>query len=343
MQGATERKNTLPSPEVEQRRSTRRNPPNTSNARERSGLTELDGHRFVCDSNPLAAFLDDPQSRLKRGQSRRGDVGTWVQDDRVTSLSSEQQNQSAKLALLPPRQSQVKLIDIYFHRIHPVLPLVDKDDTLSRFTDGTLSIPLLQSFCLVAAKDRRAAPFLYLGSDETLLPLENFGQQVYKDTLENFPSREERKRVTTIQILALLSLHEWGPYGSEDSSSSLARAIHHAQTIGLHLRRPDLEPGSYLDALCWCLWCLDRWNAAVHGRPVIIHGRDVGQEVADIVPSFEPPFRISLLLARQLNQVIDCYRPMVDGSFDQDVDLSTFEEILGSSNSWDIEPELLGK
>lgn len=343
--GATDRpnQNTLSPLETEQQRVTLQNAPDTLTAGVTVSEKEPEAHRFVCDSNPVAAFLDDPQSRLRKGQGRRGDIGTWVYDDRVTSVSDGQQIKFPVLALLPPKQSQVKLVDIYFHRIHPVLPLVDENDTLSKFTNGTLSIPLLQSICLVASKDRRAAPLLYLGLGRALLPLEKFSHLIYKDILENIPRREERQRITTIQILALLSLHEWGPYGSEDSSSCLARAIHHAQTIGLHLRKPDREPGSSLDALFWCLWCLDRWNAAIHGRPVIIHGRDIGQEVADVVPSFKPPFRISLLLARQLSQVIDCYRPIVDKSFDQDIELSTFEEIIGNSSSWDTNPELLGK
>ncbi|RJE27620.1 hypothetical protein PHISCL_00045 [Aspergillus sclerotialis] len=343
--GASDRQNqnTLSPLEAEQQQVALQNALDTSTARERSPVKEPEAHRFVCDSNPVAAFLDDRQSRLRKGQDRRGDVGTWVHDDRVTSESDGQQNQFPIHALLPPKQNQMKLVDIYFRRIHPVLPLVDEDATLSQFTSGTLSIPLLQSICLVASKDRNAAPLLYLGSGRALLPLEKFSHLIYKNILENIPRREERQRITTIQILALLSLHEWGPYGSEDSSSCLARAIHHAQTIGLHLRKPDREPGSSLDALFWCLWCLDRWNAAIHGRPVIIHGRDIGQEVADVVPSFKPPFRISLPLARQLSQVIDCYRPIVDKSFNQDIELSTFEEIIENSNSWGTNPELLGK
>ena len=315
---------------------------------------ESETRRFACDSNPVVTLLDDPRSRLRKGQTRRGDVGACVDDERITSELNEPQYllaygeknthpSTGDIGLLPPRPDQEALINIYFHRIHPLLPLLDEDDTRSQFTNGALSLPLLQSICLVASKDRRAVPYLRLDSDVALLPREKFCQRIHKDILEHISGGGPKKRVTTIQILALLSLHEWGPNRSEDCSITLAHALHHAQTIGLHLRKPDKMSGSYLQALFWCLWSLDRWNSAIHGRTIIIHDCDIGQRVTDVIHLFKPPFRIWLLLAHQLGQVIRSYRPMVDGSCEPDLDLSTFEEIVGNSNAWDTSPELLGK
>lgn len=299
------------------------------------------------------ALLDDPQSRLLKGQAQKGDVGAWLHDERITShpnalrglhaVAREQRpNLHGNLGLLPPKTSQVALIKIYFCRIHPLLPLLDEDDIFFQYANGSLSLPLLQSICLVAAKDQGAVSFLSLGSDGVLLPVAKFSQQIYKDILSNMPNRDERNRITTIQVLTLLSLHEWGPSGSEDSSLSLVQAIHHAQTIGLHLRRPDCETSLKDKALFWSLWSLDKWNSAINGRPVIIHDCDLGQMVTDVIPLFKPPFRIWLLLADQLGRVIGFFRPMTDGTREQDTDLSTFEEIIETSDSWDIEPELLG-
>lgn len=58
---------------------------------------------------------------------------------------------------------------------------------------------------------------------------------------------------------------------------------------------------------------IDHWNCAIHGRPVIFHERDIGQDVTEIIPSFEPPFRL-WLLAHYLMQVIVSYRPIIDAS-----------------------------
>jgi hypothetical protein len=344
------RQNASPFHEIEQRRSdgTTNSIPNAS---EGAVGEELDARRFACDSNPLVALLDDPQSRLLKGQTQKGDVGAWLHDERIISDPNALRHTAAHrqrphlygdLGLLPPQSSQVALIKIYFCRIHPLLPLLDEDDTLFQFANGTLSLPLLQSICLVAAKEQGAASLLSLGSDGVLLPVTRFSQRIYKDILSNMPSREEGNRITTIQILALLSLHEWGPNGSEDSSLSLAQAIHHAQTIGLHLRRPDSETSLKSRALFWTLWSLDKWNSAINRRPVLIHDCDLGQTATDVLPLFKPPFRSWLLLADQLSRVIGLFRPMVGGTPEQNLDLFTFEEIVETSESWNIGPELLG-
>ncbi|KAE8385745.1 hypothetical protein BDV23DRAFT_164476 [Aspergillus alliaceus] len=306
----------------------------------------LEPHPFVCDTNPVLHLLENPESRLERG---RGEVGAWLPDERITSqprssltfVEKGQSRSTGNVGLLPPKPSQEALVDLYFRRIHPILPLLNEVQTRSEFLDSTISLPLLQSICLIASKDRRAVPFLYLDSDRTLLPLERFGELMYDDIMRSMPRREERKRVLTIQILALISLHEWGPNGSEDCSLNLAQAVHHAQIIGLHLARPGKEWDIHMKSLFWCLWSLDRWSAAVNGRAIILHDCDIGQDVTDIIQVFQPPFRLWLLLAHQLGEVIKSYRPMVRGACDQDLELPTFEEVVERSNAWNVSTEVL--
>lgn len=233
-------------------------------------------------------------------------------------------------------------MEIFFSRIHPLLPLVDEDDIYVQFENGTLPHPLLQAICLVAAKDRSATPFLLLGSGATLLPINKFGQRLYKDILKNMPHRRDGNKLLIIRILALLSLHEWGRHGSEESSLTLTQAIHHAWSIGLHLRRADSETSPTAQALFWCLWSLDKWSSVVEGRPVLIHDCDHGQKVADVLPLFKPAQRIWLLIADQLGRVIRTYRPRLEGAQDQFPDLSLFEEFVETSQAWDTEPLLLG-
>ena len=332
-------------------------PPNVPGLPNNSSLCdrirgELDIPRFLCDTNPLVALQNDtqpPQPRLLRSQSGKGELGAWSSEEGITSRQTESQNvivsqrNDNDSALLPPRQSQAVLMEIFFSRIHPLLPLVDEHDTRHQFENGELSLPLLQSICLVAAKDRSAAPFLFLGSNPTLLPVEKFGQQLYKDAQRNMPNKRDGNRILIIRILAILSLHEWGPQGPEDSSLTLAQAVHHAQSIGLHLRGPNSESSLKAKSLFWCLWSLDKWNSVVDGRPVLIHDYDHGQKVTDVLPLFEPPFRIWLLIADQLGRVISTYRPRTEGTRDQFPDLSLFEEFVETAQAWDIEPHLLGK
>lgn len=315
----------------------------TSKVNESPPDLESRSRRFACDTNPVVTLLDDPDSRLQKGKSLRGNVGGWY-DDRISGESpSDSDLIPNSAALLPPDASQEVLVNIFFSRIHPILPLLDKEDTLERFKNRTLYLPILQAICLVAAKDRHAVPFLRLGSNGELLPLELFSQRLHQATLKNIPSRQNGKRIAVIQILALLALHEWGPSGSEDSSLSLSQAIHHAQTIGLHLRRPDKESDLQLKAIFWTLWSLDRWNSAIHGRPIIIHDCDLGQNVLDIIPIFEPPFRLWLHLANTLTQVIRSYRPVLESNHDSRLEIPTFEELVNTSDAWVASSDVLSK
>lgn len=312
---------------------------------------ELDIPRFLCDTSPLVALQNDPQPpqpRLLRSQSCKGDVGAWSYEEGVTSRQYEPRRidtpqRIERAGLLPPKEYQVALVEIFFSRIHPLLPLVDEEDTRHQFNNDSLPLPLLQAICLVAAKDRSAAPFLFLGSDPTLLRLKEFGPRLQNDIPQNMPNRRDGNRVLIIRILAILSLHEWGPNGSEDASLSLAQAVHHAQSIGLHLRGPDSESSLKAKSLFWCLWSLDKWNSVVDGRPVLIHDYDHGQKVTDVLPLFKPQFRLWLLIADQLGRVISTYRPRLEGARDQVADLYTFEEFVETSEAWDIEPQLLGE
>lgn len=74
----------------------------------------------------------------------------------------------------------------------------------------------------------------------------------------------------------------------------------------------------------------------------MIHDRDMGQKVDDILPLFESPFRTWLSLTDRLGEVIRFYRPIVDGNDEQELDLPSFEELVDSSNAWDTPPDFLG-
>ncbi|KAL3471761.1 hypothetical protein BJX99DRAFT_262978 [Aspergillus californicus] len=332
--------NSSPPPQVNQPRA--QSVPGISNS------DELDTPRFLSYTSPLVALQNNPRApkpRHLRSGSRKGDVGAWSFQAGLTSKQTGQQRSPPfhdfeYSGNLPPKESQVALVEIFFARIHPLLPLIDEGDTRHQFEANFLSLPLLQSICLVAAKDRNAAPFLLLGSDAALLPVEKFGQQLYKDILQNMPRKEDGNRFLIIQILALLSLHEWGPSGSEDSSLTLTQAIHHAWSLGLHLHGPNSESSLKGKALFWCLWSLDKWNSVVDGRPVLFHDYDHGQKVTDALPLFTPPFRVWLLIADELGRVISAYRPRLDDR-DRFAELPLFEEFVETAQAWDTEPQLL--
>jgi hypothetical protein len=310
---------------------------------------EQESRRFACDSNPIATLMERNESRLQKGRSQKGDVGAWLSAEENPIDQGETPSSSSQTGLgtyahpdwLPSKDCQEALIDIYFRRIHPLLPLLDEGKARTQHRAGSLPPRLLQVICLVAAKDRGAAPFLCLGLHSKPLPLEKFSNILYIDAMRNISRWVERK-VLAIQILALLSLHKWGSTGSEDCSLNLAQAIQHAQTMGLHLLGPDKHASTSSRGLFWCLWSLDRWNAAMNGRSLMIHDGYRSQGVDDVVSTFQSPFRVWLRIADKLGEVIHLYRPIMKGVDQNEVDLPSFEDIVEHCEAWDMSPDLLG-
>lgn len=310
---------------------------------------DQESRRFACDSHPVATLMEQNESRLKEGRSQKGDVGAWLGAEENSIDQSETPDSSSQTALethvhpdwLPPKDCEEALVDIYFRRIHPLLPLLDEDSVRNQHRAGNLPLRLVQVICLIAAKDQGAVPFLCLGPNSNPLPLEKFSSILYTDAMQKI-SRRAEKKVLAIQILALLSLHEWGSTGSEDCSLNLAQAIHHAHTTGLHLLRLDQHSGTSSRGLFWCLWSLDRWNAAMNGRPLMIHDGDMSQGVDDVISTFQSPFRVWLRIADKLGEVIHFYRPIMKIGVDQsELDLPSFEDIVEHCEAWDMPPDLL--
>ncbi|CAI7590855.1 unnamed protein product [Penicillium glandicola] len=309
---------------------------------------DQESRRFACDSNPIATLMEQNESRLLGGRSKKGDVGAWLcaeensidQGDSPGSPSQTAPGTHVHPDRLPSKDCQQALVDIYFRRVHPLLPLLDEDQVRTQHIAGKLSPRLVQVICLVAAKDRNAVPFLCLGPHSKAVPLDKFSNILYSDAIQNI-SRRAEKKVLAIQILALLSLHEWGSTGSEDCSLNLAQAIHHAQTIGLHLLRQDQNSGTSSSGLFWCLWSLDRWNAAMNGRPLMIHDGDMSQRVDDMISTFQSPFRVWLRIADKLGEVIHFYRPIMKGVDQSELNLPLFEDLVEHCEAWDMSPALL--
>ncbi|KAE8383159.1 hypothetical protein BDV26DRAFT_252225 [Aspergillus bertholletiae] len=314
-------------------------------------------HRFIGDLNPVVLFVDSGSTRLLRGRAHQRDVGVWLdrenefigngentyhEEPRPSSSKSQMPRQKRHYGrtgvLLPPRQNQEALIKIYFHRIHPMLPLVHEEEFQEQFHNGTVSPYLLQAICLVASKERDAEPLLRLGDYTDTMSSCKFSNVLYDDLCHAITMRMERKRMALIQILALLSLHASGPKSFEDASLYLAQAIHHAQTVGLHfLKCGSAGHEKPLVTLFWCLWSLDRWMAAIHGRPLVIHDRDLGQSLSDVIDLFESPFRVWLSLASILGEVMVVYRPTLDAPVDENKpEIPRFEELVAKCQAEDI-------
>ncbi|TLD37211.1 fungal specific transcription factor [Venturia nashicola] len=178
------------------------------------------------------------------------------------------------ISVLPPKEHLHALLEIYFSSIHPVLPIVDSERP-GRRRNGTLLSPMiLQAICVIASRHDRARPHLVIYGNNRMEP-RDFAQKLYRSAVAALNANLETDRIVLIQALALLSLHVEGTDGAEQASMHLSQAIHHAHTLGMQFgkARGD-DRAEYFHSLFWCLWSLDKLNATMLARPLLMHDRD---------------------------------------------------------------------
>lgn len=298
------------------------------------------------DLNP-ESILTDLSSRAK-GATRISRVGTWVEQSRSLQdelppedmgppksgektpinvekygkgeggrriLTGHQRNylQAVGAFRVLPKATQDALITTYIACLDGILPILNGIKLLRDYTDGRCSIFLIQAICLVTCKTEEAAPYLRLYDDGPLLDPIPFARSLHTGLDAAMKADLEPDRVTKIQILTLMHLHNDGPGGIEESSMHLTQAIHEAWTAGLHIHTPGRTPKDHSSMLWWTIWTLDKINACLGGRPIVIANRDI-----DITrPPLESDPRSQVIslwlrLGDLLDQVIDFYRPTVD-------------------------------
>lgn len=298
--------------------------------------------RFIGDLNPEVVFqLPANSSNIPNTAARVGDVGVWLEG---SSSNEAESSQIAGRPRLPPRAEQQALLDIYFTGHFAILPIVDEDAIRQSFFELKLSTILMQAIFLTAAKDNRAEKHLYLGSSAERLPVRKFVRVLYEQVCEKVRSGKYRDKILLIQTLALLSLHSEGVNGIEQSSMLLSQAINHAHTIALHLGEGTLERSvAFRQRLFACLWTIDKVNAAMGGRPVMLHDRDNSPKSWPTV-SFSIAFDIWLRIARLLDRVIEFYRPTASHTgTGWESDFPGFSEILEDVGAVELQPPIVGK
>ena len=241
-----------------------------------------------------------------------------------------------------PASSIEPLTAIYFSKINTIIPLLDKAAFIAAQRDGTVSPVLERSICLVAAKDPASSAHLHLTGNEPPVSSRQFCSEVYHGLNVAMDAFLEPDRVTRIRVLALMSLHCEGHEGAEAASLHLCQAIHQAQTIGLHLDRPDRISADPLAQLFWSLWTLDKMHASIGGRPVILADRDIG---ALKPKDTEAPgaFGVWLAISDLLATVISYYRPSAGMTSGWEEGFPAFEDIVGEDSHVQLDIATLGR
>ncbi len=300
------------------------------------------GKQSPSNNAPVGHWIEE-RHRRRRSSIQAGSTPSRIDE---TSPQSTQEAQITKtlhdyldavdVYILPSRRDQDALIGIYFTYVHPVLPLVDKGLFYEQYEQGREPRMLMQAICIVASKHADAATHLCLGTNAQPQNPRVFSQRLYNAVIVGIEAKLEKNRVVLIQVLALISLHCEGPDGAEQASMHLAQAIHHAHTFGLQFghqwKNQSSESQGNLEDVFWCLWSLDKINACMNGRPLLMHDRDNSlRQLPSDPEKRSSPFGIWLQIAEMLDKVIDYYRPgrAVEETGWEGDDFLGFEEMVG--------------
>ncbi|WZH42306.1 Transcription factor [Fusarium acuminatum] len=282
--------------------------------------------RFVGDLNPEGMFMEATGSASVRETSQKGDVGIWLSSNGgpgqasqfITSRPPPIMDQFLLpfvkehcLSCLPPEQDFRQLRRLYLDKIHPILPVIP-EPALELPADEPVTIVLRQLVCLAASTDPSMARYLRLQNrGDEVLECQDFMQSLSSAVRAILETSIITDRVLHIRALIILALYTQ-PSSSEEADLPAqlgGRAIHHIQTLGLHLLRYDAPNCEELETLFCAVWAVDRINAAAYGRPCLMHERDIGANLDGCIKKRPPCFRLFLSVIQWLDQVIELYRP----------------------------------
>ncbi|KAK1676278.1 hypothetical protein BDP55DRAFT_550976 [Colletotrichum godetiae] len=244
---------------------------------EKAGTCLVHSHRLGNDLNTPedASSLEETSLRQRNwyDRHRRKLRRLEISDNQRRYLEDE----GAFLEL--PKSTTDILLPIYNMLLDDLIPVVDGAVIFRNYSNGQASVFLIRAISLVACKFRQAAPFLRIHEDDTIMDQREFASRLLKGLDASIKADLEPDRITKVQILALVHLHNDGLSGLDRSSGYLSQAISEAWAISLHVKVPVNSEQERCDFLWWTLRSFDRLNKPVMGAaPFMIDDTDVGIE-----------------------------------------------------------------
>ncbi|KAI9728098.1 MAG: hypothetical protein M1834_007814 [Cirrosporium novae-zelandiae] len=202
---------------------------------------------------------------------------------------------------MPSREICGGLLETFFSHVHPMLPVLDRKDFLARYYGLDEPPPLVLITAILLAAARYASPSMNIVGSRTKNrnghdnPDDDGSQTSTKSPME---IREQcdilynrvralvdtdvtTQRMAVMQACILASLHWEKREGVNSSLDSLGLAIRIGQEMGLHRRvdgilssSQDLAGQHLSRRIWWCMYALDRFNAAQEGAPLLINEDD---------------------------------------------------------------------
>jgi hypothetical protein len=244
---------------------------------------------------------------------------------------------------LPSEEHLSRLLTFYAENIYPIFPIINIK-SFETDIDRNSKILLSQAMCLLASTNPQCKGMLYLRGRESLLTPRLFGRRLFCAMRCVVEVGAVTNKMVQIQALGALALFNEGLEGPVTASQSCAKMIQLVHTLGLHVQMEhEQEEEHAVTALC-CAWAVDRLNAAIHGRPVAMHERDMGRDFNKCIESQSPAFRLLLRVIAQLDKVIDLYRPQQKSKpIETELNCPRFEELIISAQCTNLQERFLSK
>lgn len=178
--------------------------------------------------------------------------------------------------LLPAQDVSDALVETFFDKIHPALPVINKTKFLKQYYSRDRQPPLLLKQALFCAASRACQHPALLDSNG--LP-EVATLTFYKRARALFEVDYETDRVVSVTAALLLSLSVDGPEQIKHNGYYWSRmAITLAQSIGLHLWVSAPQRSEIGARMCkrifWSMFVRDRTTAVAYGRPMMLNLED---------------------------------------------------------------------
>ncbi|KAM0275012.1 hypothetical protein ACHAQH_007661 [Verticillium albo-atrum] len=328
--------------------------------------------RFVGDLSPEASFLAN-RNRDSGVQkpSRQGEVGVWLgQKPDDQGLRDDQQQDGNVLvepgggpafrlnglaglkALYPYLRKECMLVlpsdyefgllsRLYFAKFDPLFPILHEEAIDQH--DAMDAVALKQCICLQAALDPSMRPHLRLPHSAAVLSQLEFRSSIATALKHCLDMGFIRDKMVLLQVTVLMAFYTDRPSSSEISTFYAAQAVQLSHTLGLHLGWPgDSSSTEKSRRIFWCVWTLDRLNAAANGRPITIHQQDMNKRILEAVPEQLPSFRLCIGISQFLDAVISQYRPHATSDSRTLTDkFHSFETLVQEAEALDVGSALL--
>lgn len=245
------------------------------------------------------------------------------------------------IATMPSDEDFGFLSDLFYAKIDPIFPLLSKEPWEKHATMETVA--LKQCICLVASLDPAMRPHLRLPHIEHVLSQIEFRARIAGAVKQSLDHDFITDKIVLLQVCTLMSMYVEKEGFGELSIYYCSQAVLHEQTLGFHVGWPDGRAGGGRSRrIFWCVWVLDRLNAATNGRPTLIHRRDVDRKVMNSVDDQPAPFKLLIQIAQCLDHTISLYRPHAMVQDQAENSKQTFEGLVEAAGAQDLSNGLLG-